>query len=645
MSYYAVWVRSARYHGTEPLTYSAGRRLATGAIVEVELQHETVLGVVSGPADKPRFKTKQIIQVLEVPPIPAHLLKLAGWLAEYYPAPLGIIAQQLLPASLPVKQLNTPSDTNFSAPVTKALPALTDEQKSALTSMEERDTYLVHGVTGSGKTRLYIELAVRAVTGGRSAIILTPEISLTSQLADSFRQVFSERVIVLHSQQTPAERRRAWLSVLQASEPVVVIGPRSTLFAPIAQPGLIVLDEAHEAAYKQEQAPQYQTGRVAARLAQLTRSSLVLGSATPSVSDCYLAEQKRRPIIHLSRLAQATSHPPVETVIVDRKERDFFSRSPHLSLPLIKAVEGTLARNEQALLYLNRRGTARLVMCEHCGWQATCPHCNLPLTYHGDHHHLRCHSCNYQTASPSSCPDCGHTDIMFKTAGTKAIVEEARRLFPQARVARFDTDNRRAERFEQQYAMVKKGDVDILVGTQLLAKGLDLPGLSTVGVLLADTSMYLPDFSAQERTFQLISQVLGRVGRGHRGGRAVIQTYHPDHPVLQAAIAGDYQTFYKQELADRQAFLFPPFCYLLKLTVRRASIQAAETAAQKLKSDIEAGGFRIRIEGPAPSFYERFQNKYQWQLVVKARERIELLKIVAALPAGCSYDLDPLNLL
>lgn len=210
---------------------------------------------------------------------------------------------------------------------------------------------------------------------------------------------------------------------------------------------------------------------------------------------------------------------------------------------------------------------------------------------------------------------------------------------------RFDADNTKAERFEQLYEQVREGGVDILVGTQLLAKGLDLPRLSTLGVLLADTSLYLPDFSAQERTFQLISQVLGRIGRGHVSGRAIIQTYHPDHPVLQAAVKGDYEGFYQTEMAERQQFLFPPFCYLLKLTAKRATSAAAETAAAKLKSEIEQAGHRVRVEGPAPSFYERLQRKYQWQLVVKATDRSELLKIIENLPANWSYDLDPMDLL
>lgn len=644
MNYYLVWVRSSRYHSSEALTYASEVRLKTGSIVQVELQNEPVLGVVSGPAQPPRFKTKPVGRVYDLPTLPVHLLKLAEWLKGYYPAPLGILSQQLLPAGLSEKRLAGPPN-KFAKPSFSKLPKLTAEQAEALEAMRERDTYLLHGITGSGKTRLYIEKAAETVASGRSAIVLTPEISLTSQLAAAFRKVFGERVIVMHSQQAPGERQQAWLDCLRATEPVVVIGPRSALFAPLAKPGLIILDEAHEAAYKQEQAPQYQTGRVAAYLAGLTRSTLVLGSATPSVTDYYLADQKRKPIIKLSSLAQPGQHDETKVSLVDRKDQSQFDRSQLLSRELLKAVEAALARGEQSLLYLNRRGTARLVLCENCGWQALCPHCDVPLTYHGDQHRLHCHSCDHKQPVPAGCPSCGHADIIFKTAGTKALVAEAERLFPGARVVRFDTDNLRAERFEQHYDMVREGQIDILVGTQLLAKGLDLPRLSTLGIVLADTSLYLPDFSAQERTFQLISQVLGRIGRGHLAGRAVIQTYHPDHPVLLDAIANNYEDFYRKELGSRRQFLFPPFCYLLKLTVRRASIKSAEQAALKLKEAIETGGHKVRVEGPAPSFYERLQGKYQWQLVVKATKRGELLKVIAALPAGWSYDIDPLDLL
>jgi primosomal protein N' (replication factor Y) len=672
MHYFYVWVRSNKYHGNDALTYSSSARLKTGSIVKIELQREVVLGVVVGPANQPRFKTKPVTAVLNLPPLPTHLIKLSQWLQSYYPAPVGILTQQLLIANLSQLDFPEKAASPLPAPNLADLPPLTSEQQAALENMAQRDSYLLHGTTGSGKTRLYIELAAKAVAANKSAIILTPEISLTSQLAANFQAVFGARVIVMHSQQAPAERRQAWLDCLRATEPVIVIGPRSALFCPVESLGLIVMDEAHEAAYKQEQAPQYQTGRVAATLAQLTRSTLVLGSATPAVTDYFIAEQKQKPIIELTTNAKqqrvissevqrsretssgkqqtgsldsARDDNQVKVTTVDRKDHSLFNRSPYLSQTLLEAIEGSLSRGEQSLIYLNRRGTARLVLCQNCGWQANCPHCDVPLTYHGDSHELRCHSCSHHQSAPTTCPSCGHVDIIFKTAGTKALVDDIQRLFPSARLMRFDTDNTKAERFEQHYEAVKNGEVDILIGTQLLAKGLDLPKLSTLGVVLADTSLYLPDFSAQERTFQLLSQVLGRIGRGHVAGTAIIQSYHPDHPVLQQAIKGDYQTFYKAELAARQQFLFPPYCYLLKITVRRASSKAAETAAEKLKHDITTSGRKVRVEGPAPSFYERFQSKYQWQLVVKSKDRNELLKIIADLPANCSYDIDPADLL
>lgn len=644
--YYYIWVRSSRYHGREALTYQSDQALPTGSLVLVPLQQETVMGLVTGTAPMPRFKTKPISQAYDLPPLPSHLIRLILWLQAYYPAPLGVLTQQIVPAGLSVKQLANQTALTLTAPETANLPTLTTEQTAALATMTALNNYVVHGKTGSGKTRLYIELALKAVATGRSAIILTPEISLTSQLAANFRAVFGSRVVVLHSGQAPSERRQAWLLTLTTNEPLIVIGPRSALFTPLARPGLIILDESHEAAYKQEQAPQYQAGRVAAYLASLTRASLVLGSATPSVSDYYLAQQKQRPIIELQQLArQGQVAAATEVVIVDMKQRDQFSRSSFLSLPLVTAIQGALKRGEQSLLYLNRRGTARLVMCENCGWQATCPHCDLPLTYHGDRFELRCHSCDYHTKAPVSCPDCKHPSILFKTAGTKAIVEEVRRLFPQAGVARFDTDNGKADRFDTNYEAVKNGDVDILVGTQLLAKGLDLPKLSVLGILLADTSLYLPDFSASERTYQLLTQVLGRVGRGHVAGQAIVQTYHPDHPIIAMAIAADYQQFYDTEITSRRQYLFPPFCFLLKLTARRASPKSAEAAADKLKLSLGQSGLNIRIEGPAPCFQEKFQSKFQWQLIIKSAERSELLKVIANLPANWSYDIDPLDLL
>lgn len=640
MFYYEVWVRSNRYHGNEALTYQFDTSLSVGQLVQVPMQRETVTGFITARVAKPRFTTKPIASVIDLPPLPAPLIKLGTWLHGYYPAPLGMVAQQLTPTItkvLPVEQV-----IELPALATNTLPPLTTEQAAAAKQITKPDTYLLHGKTGSGKTRLYVELAVRTINDGGSVIVLTPEISLTSQLSERFRHVFGERVIVLHSQLTPVERRSAWQRIITATRPLVVIGPRSALFSPLTNIGLIVLDESHEPAYKQEQAPHYQAGRVAAKLRELHDAILVLGSATPSLGDYYLAEQRNKPIIRMNDLAIAEEQ-PIKTTVVDLKDHSLFPRSNYLSQPLSEAIHAALTNGEQTLLYLNRRGTARVIICETCGWQAMCPHCDVPLTYHGDAHELRCHVCNFRMSPPSSCPDCQKPTIVYKTIGTKAVVDEVRRLFPQARVQRFDTDNTKAERFEQHYEAVSRGDVDILVGTQLLAKGLDLPRLSVLGVLMADTSLQMPDFTASERTYQLLSQVIGRIGRGHRAGHAFIQTYQPDSPVLQDAITANWESFYKRELTERQQFKFPPLYYLLKLSVRRASAAAAAKAAKALAEKITADN--VIVEGPAPSLHEKVAGKYQYQLVIKSTQRSALLAIIKQLPANWSYDIDPADLL
>jgi primosomal protein N' (replication factor Y) len=373
---------------------------------------------------------------------------------------------------------------------------------------------------------------------------------------------------------------------------------------------------------------------------------LVLGSATPLISEYYVAQQKQRPIITISTLA--TAHTTVvQQHVVDIKDRSLFDSSVHLSRPLVQAIQTALARKEQTMLYLNRRGTARIALCLVCGWQALCPRCDLPLTYHGDSHQLLCHTCGFRDQAVSSCPVCGNSNLVFRSAGTKAIADEASRLFPQARIRRFDTDNLKADRFEQHYEAIKNQEVDILVGTQLLAKGLDLPMLTTLWVVLADSSLAIPDFTSQERTYQLITQVLGRVGRGHaKHGTAIIQTAQPDNPIITAALTGDWSAFYNQEIKERQQFRFPPFCYLLKLSCRRASAEGARRAAANLKQQLHKLGLSIEVDGPTPSFHEKLGNTYEWQLVVRSKSRSSLLEIIKVLPrSGWSFDIDPINLL
>lgn len=642
MYFYEVWVRSAAYRGDRGLIYGSKKAHKPGVIVRAQLRETETLGIIIQKVKAPGFEAKELA-TLDLPPLPKELIELARWLKDYYASPIGPVTQLLLPDKLnpeSLKSVESPTQEPL-APIKQ--PPLTTEQKLAISKLGKAGSYLLHGRTGSGKTRVYTEVARQALANNKSAIILTPEIGLTPQLASEISGQFGNRVVVLHSDLPARERRQAWLKILTSTQPLVVIGPRSALFCPLKNIGLIVIDEAHENTYKQESVPQYQASRVAAYLAQLHGAIFLLGTATPLVTDYFLAKQRERPIITMSQLPKASSKAKI--VIGDMRDRGPVKESAYFTTPLLKAIRSALERHEQSLLYLNRRGTARLVVCESCGWHALCPHCHLPLTYHADIHILRCHVCGFRQVLPTDCPACSKPTITLKSIGTKAIVEEARRLFPKARLARFDGDNQKSERLAQQYANLRDGKIDILVGTQLLAKGLDLPLLSVVGVILADTSLYLPDFSAQERTYQLISQVIGRIGRGYRAGTAVIQTYNPKNSAISAAVSGDWQDFYSRELADRKRYKLPPYRYLLVLSCRRASVNAAERAAEGLKAKITAQYSTLQIEGPAPAFHEKVGNKYQWHIVVKSSTRPVLIQLIKELPYGWTFNIDPINLL
>jgi primosomal protein N' (replication factor Y) (superfamily II helicase) len=490
-----------------------------------------------------------------------------------------------------------------------------------------------------------LELAKKQFASGKSVLILTPEISLTPQLVKEFEAVFGSQTLVLHSNLTEAERRESWLNILNAKDSVVVIGPRSALFAPFKDLGLVVIDESHEGAYKQEQAPHYQATRVAAKLAELHKAQFVMGSATPSVSDYFIAQAKNMPILRMNSPAVKSASHQVKTSVIAANNKTQFNRNHYLSDKLLKAIEARLSRGEQSLMFLNRRGTARLVLCQNCSWQALCPNCDLPLTYHGDGFVMRCHTCGYKASAPTKCPVCASTDIIYKSMGTKAVVEALQKLFPNARIQRFDSDSKKAERLEQHYKAIKAGDIDILVGTQILVKGLDLPKLSLVGVISADHSLSFPDYTAEERAFQQLSQILGRVGRGHIEGEAIIQTFRPDSLAIGAAIGKSWDIFYESQIKERQKFMFPPFCYLLKLTCTRKSINSARSAAVKLHQDLNKLPLKMQVIGPTPSFYEKSAKGFTWQLVIKSKNRSELLEVIKNLPSGWSFDIDPEDLL
>ncbi|HKX73757.1 MAG TPA: primosomal protein N' [Candidatus Saccharimonadales bacterium] len=648
MSFYYLVAPTTVVRATEPaFTYSSDTELALGTLVRVSVGKKVLNGVViRAVAQKPSFATKPIEAVLAPDPLPVPLLKLADWLSAYYATHLATVLQTILPSGM--HKTRRDAKHASSHPIrNRAHIVLNGEQQAALDAIKTgpAGTVLLHGVTGSGKTAVYIEAAKYQAESGKSTIVLVPEIALTPQLVAEFANHFNN-LVVTHSGLTEAQRHQAWQKALAQppTEPLVVIGPRSALFMPVANLGLIVVDEAHEPSYKQEQAPRYSALRAATVLAGYHKMArVVLGSATPSVTDYYLAQKTGS---HVLRLAQpAVKSAPVVADVIDLKRKDLFRKHRFFSDALLAGVQESLDAGHQTLLFHNRRGTAPTTMCEHCGWLAECPTCFLPLTLHADSHILRCHLCNYQLPVPPSCPSCGEPTILFKGIGTKLIEAEITKLFPKARIARFDADTHQSQAVHNRYQELYDGHIDILIGTQMLAKGLDLPNLRLVGVVQADSGLILPDFQSEERVFQLLYQVMGRVGRGTLPGRVVIQTFQPDHPIVKAAVARDYSAFYQAEIKKRENGHFPPFRFLLKLSCSYKTEAGAVNASMKMAKLLRSEHPQVEVLGPTPSFYERMGGAYRWQLVVKSTRRSDLIAIAASVPAGWQADLDPSSLL
>jgi len=623
-------------------TYEMAEPVVVGQLVVVPLGRRQGLGVVLGPAEVPEFATKAVERMLDQPPLPGYLLKLAEWLASYYASGISAVWTTLLPAGLEQKP-RAGAKSTADAPVLK-LPPLTPEQAEVLAALraDSHRTQLLQGVTGSGKTRIYLDLAAEALAAGRSVIILVPEIMLTPQLVGVFTEQFGHRVLATHSRMTVAQRRNVWLEALHSTEPRVAIGPRSALFVPVPNPGLIVIDECHETSYKQEQAPRYHAVPAAAKLAELTDARLVLGSATPGLTELFLAGEGR---IGHHRLHQRInkSDIPIAT-IVDLRDKTQLRQSRFLSEPLIQALSQTLDEGRQSLLFINRRGSASSQLCGACGHVSLCPHCQLPFTFHADLARLVCHHCNRRQSPAAVCPECGAAELMFLGGGTKRIESEITRLFPTARLSRIDRDSATPEHMAATWHGLKNHTLDIVIGTQMIAKGLDLPRIDTIGVVSADTMLQLPDYSAAERTYDLLVQVAGRAGRGDRPGRVIIQSYTPDHPAIQAAAALDFDAFATAELAHRQQLGYPPYRYLLKLTTSAASRATCERKSAELAQAL-AGTPHVTLLGPAPALLETMGGRYHWILVAKSPDRRRLVEIAANLPAGWTADLDPLNLL
>lgn len=531
---------------------------------------------------------------------------------------------------------------------------LSAEQTSALNKVvnslteQEFKAFLLHGITGSGKTEVYIEAAAAARKLNRQAIILVPEIALTGQIVHRFKARFGTDVTVLHSKLSLGERNDAWERMRQG-EAGIVIGARSAVFAPFPDIGLIVLDEEHEFTYKQEETPRYHAREVALLRAKLAGAAVVLGSATPSVESYYRSLAAEYTLLPMPlRVSGAL---PAVSIVDMRDELKKGNRSV-LSLVLSEMLASTISRGEQAIVLLNRRGYATFVLCRECGYVMRCEHCSVSLVYHAAGKALRCHYCQRNNRIPDHCPACKSRYIRYFGSGTQKVEDELHKLLPDARILRMDQDTT-SKKFSQERILAdfSSGRYDILLGTQMVAKGHDIKNVTTVGIISADTALNLPDFRAAEKTFALIMQAAGRAGRGEQPGRVVVQTYNPEHYAVQAGAKQDYQLFYNAEIAFRKSLGYPPYSSLVKITINgtneAGTRRQAEDAAKTLQNQLAADAGTTQILGPFPAAVSKVDDVFRVNILIKT---VNLANVQQALIAqglnaqpGIIIDIDPLN--
>jgi len=517
------------------------------------------------------------------------------------------------------------------------------EITNAILSSDTRVPFLLQGVTGSGKTEIYLRATEEIIRRGRGAIILVPEIALTPQTVRRFLSRFPGQVGLVHSKLSEGERYDTWRRA-RSGKLKVVIGARSALFSPLSNIGLIVADECHDSSYYQSEPPFYHAVNAAKMYARLAGAICVLGSATPTIEQRHQAETKQIQKLDLPRRIVQPEMPPVH--IVDMRDELKAGQRGIFSRLLLNELESTLKRGEQAILFLNRRGTATYIFCRDCGHVLRCPNCEMPLTLHiEDKERLLCHQCGYERGKPKSCPQCGGKQIREYGLGSEKVEAEVNALFPKARTLRWDWDTtRQKDAHEMILTHFSNHQADVLIGTQMLAKGLDLPLVTLVGIVLADVGLHLPDPFAGERVFQVLTQVAGRAGRSERGGKVVLQTFDPEHQVIQSAAKHDVNGFYEYELRQRKRLGFPPFTRLLRLEVRNQDQASAEKEAARVAEKLSViSHLSSAVIGPVPCFFSKVAGFYRWQIVLRGSNPQELLRAFKL--DGWRVEVDPISLL
>ena len=654
-----VAVEAARALDRQTYSYAVpdGLDVVPGHRVTVPFGRRNTYGfVVSLGTEDPGVEVKQILEAGQDPLLLPHQVELARLVADHYWVPLIECVRAMLPprvraggstGSAPSSRQKRHSrllELALGPARHEPAPPLTTEQSAALEVIGANAETLLHGVIASGKTEVYLAAAQKALSDGLRVLLLVPEISLTPQLVERVRARLAAPIAILQSQLTELERAQQWWRV-RRGEAMVVLGSRSAVFAPIPRLGLIVLDEEGSAAYKQDRTPRYETGWVARRLAEVSGARLLAGSATPSVATYHEAATGQMALATMRRRVRGEDA-PVELVDM-RDELTSGNRQP-LSRRMLQVVDQTLENEEQAILYLNRRGLSTYVMCHECGRSVQCLGCSVSLVQHAEIDGLVCHYCGYSRPMPQSCPYCGSRHIRGLGMGTQRLESMVKKLWPRARVLRLDSDVARGpDAYFEIWEAFRERRADILVGTQLVTRGLDLPAVTCVGVVDADLPLHFPDYRSAENTFSLVVQVAGRAGRDGRPARVVVQTSNPEHYSLRCAATGDYEGFYAAELPSRKAFHFPPFANLAVLTRTDADDARAAADAREAAESIASGLLKdgidgIRVMGPSPAFIHRLRGEYRWQVTLKG-DGLERARHLAPRGRGWSFDVDPIT--
>jgi primosomal protein N' (replication factor Y) len=653
--------------------------IAVGKRVFVPFTNRRVVGYVVGLCDEADVKEiKNIESVIDKEPILSdEMLKLTRWIKDTYFCSWGEAMAAAIPSG--IKQGKKELGTRLKDPHLGKEELLisgphkpTEEQSRALKHVidmidkKKYETFLLHGITSSGKTEVYLQAIDHSLNKGRQAIMLVPEISLTPQTVERFISRFGDKVAVIHSKLTPAKRFLEWKRIKDGKARIVV-GARSAIFSPMNDLGVIIIDEEHETSYKQDDVPRYHARDVAEERAKINNCPLILGSATPSLESYYKAKKGEYKLVKLTKRIDERMLPKVKIVdmrmeLATRKKIAIFSRV------LLDAIDATLKKGKQAIIFLNRRGFSTFVNCKKCGLVMKCKRCDTVMVYHFDEKRMICHYCNYKQPAPDICPKCKSSYIKYFGLGTERVESEISHQFAHAHIARMDSDTtRKRGSHDKILGDFKSGDTSLLVGTQMIAKGLDFPEVTLVGVVSADVTLNLPDFRASERTFNLLTQVGGRAGRGEHAGEVIVQTYAPSHYAKLTAAKHDYEKFYEEEIKSRKELLFPPFVNLVKITVRARNDELALKSAQDLADVIKTvasrpglenfqprpgNDFTILVAGPAPAPIARMRGYFRYNILLKGEDRATMCSLLRKVlstyrkPHGVlvAVDVDPISM-